>query len=193
MTQRKPAPVMRLHPGTKLFVLDTNVLMHDPTSLFHFDEHDIYLPMATLEELDANKKGMSEVARNARQVSRFLDELLRHAGHEIDEGIPLNAQGAKEATGRLFLQTSAINGELPASLATSKADNQILGVVRHLAESQAKRQVILVSKDINMRIKARALGLPAEDYFNDRVLEDTDLLYTGVSELPADFSQSNDP
>jgi len=191
MTQRKPAPVMRLHPGTKLFVLDTNVLMHDPTSLFHFDEHDIYLPMATLEELDANKKGMSEVARNARQVSRFLDELLRHAGHEIDEGIPLNAQGAKEATGRLFLQTSAINGDLPASLATSKADNQILGVVRHLAESQAKRQVILVSKDINMRIKARALGLPAEDYFNDRVLEDTDLLYTGVSELPADFWETH--
>ncbi len=187
MTQRKPAPVTRLRPGTKLFVLDTNVLMHDPTSLFHFDEHDIYLPMATLEELDANKKGMSEVARNARQVSRFLDELLRHAGHEIDEGIPLNAQGAKEASGRLFLQTSAISGELPSSLATSKADNQILGVVRHLAEDQSKRQVILVSKDINMRIKARALGLSAEDYFNDRVLEDTDLLYTGVRELPADF------
>src|SRR5215217_5261470 len=187
MTQRKPAPVMRLHPGSKLFVLDTNVLMHDPTSLFHFDEHDIYLPMTTLEELDANKKGMSEVARNARQVSRFLDELLRHAGHEIDEGIPLNAQGAKEAGGRLFLQTSAINGDLPASLATSKADNKILGVVRHLAESQAKRQVILVSKDINMRIKARALGLPAEDYFNDKVLEDTDLLYNGTRALPADF------
>src|SRR5689334_312579 len=191
MTQRKPAPVTRLHPGTKLFVLDTNVLMHDPTSLFHFDEHDIYLPMVTLEELDQNKKGMSEVARNARQVSRFLDELLRHAGQDIDEGIALNAQGAKEATGRLFLQTNAITGDLPASLATSKADNQILGVVRHLAESQAKRHVILVSKDINMRIKARALGLPAEDYFNDRVLEDADLLYTGVRSLPKDFWDSH--
>src|SRR5689334_2909330 len=155
MTQRKAAPVTRLHPDTKLFVLDTNVLMHDPTSLFHFDEHDIYLPMATIEELDSNKKGMSEVARNARQVSRFLDELLRNAEHEIEGGIPLDAQGAKEATGRLFLQTSAISGELPASLATSKADNQILAVVRHLAESHSKRQVILVSKDINMRIKAR--------------------------------------
>jgi PhoH-like ATPase len=187
MAQRKPASVTRLHPGTKLFVLDTNVLMHDPTSLFRFQEHDIYLPMATLEELDANKKGMSEVARNARQVSRFLDELLNHAGHDIDNGIALELHGAKEATGRLFLQTSAINGELPASLATSKADNQILGVVRHLAEAQPKRQVILVSKDINMRIKARALALAAEDYFNDKVLEDTDLLYTGVSELPADF------
>jgi PhoH-like ATPase len=130
---------------------------------------------------------MSEVARNARQVSRFLDELLRHAGHDIDDGIALDAQGAKEATGRLFLQTNAVENELPASLATSKADNQILGVVHHLAEVQPKRQVILVSKDINMRIKARALGLAAEDYFNDKVLEDTDLLYTGVRELPADF------
>jgi PhoH-like ATPase len=143
--------------------------------------------MVTLEELDANKKGMSEVARNARQVSRFLDELLRHAGHDIDEGIALNAQGAKEARGRLFLQTNAVENELPATLATSKADNQILGVVHYLAEIQPKRQVILVSKDINMRIKARALGLAAEDYFNDKVLEDTDLLYTGVRELPADF------
>jgi PhoH-like ATPase len=187
MTQRKPAEVTRLHPSTKLFVLDTNVLMHDPTSLFHFDEHDIYLPMVTLEELDANKKGMSEVARNARQVSRFLDELLTHGEQDIDEGIPLASRGAKEATGRLFLQTSAISNELPPSLATSKADNQILAVVHHLAESQPKRQVILVSKDINMRIKARALGLPAEDYFNDRVLEDTDLLYTGIQALPADF------
>ena len=187
MSQRKPASVTRLHPDTKLFVLDTNVLMHDPTSLFRFEEHDVYLPMVTLEELDANKKGMSEVARNARQASRFLDELLSHAGHDIDSGIELSAHGAKEATGRLFLQTNAISGELPASLATSKPDNQILGVVRHLAEAQSKRQVILVSKDINMRIKARALALSAEDYFNDKVLEDTDLLYTGVRELPVDF------
>src|SRR5262245_57700958 len=89
MSQRKPAAVTRLHPGSKLFVLDTNVLMHDPTSLFRFQEHDVYLPMATLEELDANKKGMSEVARNARQASRFLDELLSHAGHDIDNGIEL--------------------------------------------------------------------------------------------------------
>jgi len=187
MAQRKPAPVTRLHPGTKLFVLDTNVLMHDPTSLFRFEEHDIYLPMVTLEELDANKKGMSEVARNARQASRFLDELLSHPDQQIDDGILLAPHGSKEATGRLFLQTNAIVGELPATLATNTADNQILGVVHHLQEQQAKRHVILVSKDINMRIKARALGLAAEDYFNDKVLEDTDLLYTGVRELPADF------
>jgi PhoH-like ATPase len=187
MSQRKPASITRLHSSTKLFVLDTNVLMHDPTSLFRFEEHDIFLPMATIEELDANKKGMSEVARNARQVSRFLDGLLNHNEADIDNGIPLGSQGDKQATGRLFLQTQAINGELPSTLASGKADNQILAVVRHLHETYPRRQVILVSKDINMRIKARALGLSTEDYFNDKVLEDTDLLYTGIRELPADF------
>jgi PhoH-like ATPase len=190
MIQRKasaPTLVTTLHPHNKLFVLDTNVLMHDPTSLFRFEEHDVYLPMATLEELDNNKKGMSEVARNARQASRFLDEIVSKAVVDITEGIPLASFGAKEATGRLFLQTEAINGELPARLAAGKADNQIIGVVNHLQEVHGKREIILVSKDINMRIKARALGLAAEDYFNDKVLEDTDLLYTGVRELPADF------
>src|SRR3954469_23814583 len=190
MTQPKASaltPVSTLHPRTKLFVVDTNVLMHDPTSLFRFQEHDIYLPMVTLEELDANKKGMSEVARNARQVSRFLDEIVSKSVDDISAGIPLELSGAKEATGRLFLQTESINGELPARLATGKADNQIIGVVKHLQETLDKRHVILVSKDINMRIKARALGFAAEDYFNDKVLEDTDLLYSGVRELPADF------
>jgi PhoH-like ATPase len=188
MTQKKPAaPVARIRPQTKLFVLDTNVLMHDPTCLFRFEEHDIYIPMATLEELDHNKKGMSEVARNARQASRFLDEIVSGAEHDIAAGIPLSARGGKEAAGRLLLQTSAISGELPATLASGKTDNQIIGVVKHLQDRFAKRQVILVSKDINMRIKARALGLAAEDYFNDKVLEDTDLLFSGVRELPADF------
>src|SRR3954467_10250401 len=190
MTQPKASaltPVSTLHPRTKLFVVDTNVLMHDPTSLFRFEEHDIYLPMVTLEELDANKKGMSEVARNARQGSRFLDEIVWMWGEDLSAGVPLELSGAKEATGRLFRQTESINGELPARLATGKADNQIIGVVKHLQETLDKRHVILVSKDINMRIKARALGFAAEDYFNDKVLEDTDLLYTGVRELPADF------
>jgi PhoH-like ATPase len=161
--------------------------MHDPTSLFRFEEHDLFIPMATLEELDGNKKGMSEVSRNARQASRYLDELVGGLQGDISGGIPLEAHGDKAATGRVFLQTEAINGVLPASLPSGKADNQIIGVVKHLQETYPKRQVILVSKDINMRIKARALGLAAEDYFNDKVLEDTDLLYTGILALPADF------
>ncbi|RFC32702.1 MAG: PhoH-like ATPase [Candidatus Nitrotoga sp. MKT] len=172
---------------TKLFVLDTNVLMHDPTSLFRFEEHDIYLPIFVLEELDNNKKGMTEVARNARQASRFLDSLVSESTHNIDAGVPLQTSSNKGATGRLFLQTQFINNELPANMAIGKADNAILGVVMFLHKQQPKRSVILVSKDINMRIKARALGLDAQDYFNDKVLEDTDLLYSGVLALPQDF------
>ncbi len=188
MMHRKPASVVARFPAhTRLFVLDTNVLMHDPTSLFRFEEHDIYIPMAILEELDNNKKGVSEVARNARQASRYLDELISHADSSIVDGIALELHGDKSATGRLFLQTEAINGDLPARLASGKADNQIIGVVKHLQEVHPRRAVILVSKDINMRIKARALGLAAEDYFNDKVLEDTDLLYTGARALPHDF------
>jgi PhoH-like ATPase len=188
MTQRRPASIVANFPAhARLFVLDTNVLMHDPTSLFRFEEHDIYIPMATLEELDHNKKGVSEVARNARQASRYLDELLNRTELGIDEGLALEEHGDKRATGRLFLQTEAINGDLPAGLASAKADNQVIGVVKHLQERHPKRQVILVSKDINMRIKARALGLAAEDYFNDKVLEDTDLLYTGSLALQRDF------
>jgi PhoH-like ATPase len=182
-TNKKPAK----NPSSKLFVLDTNVLMHDPTSLFRFEEHDVYLPMFVLEELDNNKKGMTEVARNARQASRFLDMLVSSSIANIDEGVPLQALGNKAATGRLFLQTQFITHDLPENLANGKADNAILGVVMYLQKTQSKRQVTLVSKDINMRIKARALNLDAQDYFNDKVLEDTDLLYTGVKELPANF------
>ncbi|MGB7543322.1 MAG: PhoH family protein, partial [Burkholderiales bacterium] len=171
----------------KLFVLDTNVLMHDPTSLFRFEEHDVFLPIMTLEELDNNKKGISEVARNARQASRFLDEIVSKLKGPIAAGIPLKRHDADNATGRLYLQTEAINGHVPASLPIGKADNQIIGVVIYLQKQQPQRKVILVSKDINMRIKAHALGLAAEDYFNDKVLEDTDLLYTGVRELAPDF------
>ncbi len=175
----------------KLFVLDTNVLMHDPTSLFRFEEHDVYLPMFVLEELDNNKKGMSEVARNARQASRFIDNLISEAESRIDEGVTLDALGNKNATGRLFLQTEFITSHLPENLAHGKADNAILAVVAYLHKQFPNRQVALVSKDINMRITARALGLAAQDYFNDKVLEDTDLLYTGSRELNADFWEKN--
>ena len=171
----------------KLFVLDTNVLMHDPTSLFRFAEHDIYLPMMTLEELDNHKRGMSEVSRNARQVSRSLDALIATVKGSIDEGIALSELGNREAQGKLYFQTHAIAGILPSSLPVGKADNHILGVVRELQDRFAGREVVLVSKDINMRIKARTLGLPANDYLNDQVLEDTDLLYTGVAALPENF------
>ncbi len=177
--------------AAKLFVLDTNVLMHDPMSLFRFEEHDVFLPMITLEELDGHKKGMSEVARNARQVSREMDALATDGSLDPATGIPLNKTGHKDAGGKLYFQTLLMDVQLPAGLPQGKADNQILGVVKSLREAEAAkgsgRDVVLVSKDINMRVKARALGLAAEDYFNDKVLEDGDLLYTGVLQLPGDF------
>ncbi|MEY3508594.1 MAG: hypothetical protein RLZ21_348 [Pseudomonadota bacterium] len=170
-----------------LFVLDTNVLMHDPSSLFRFEEHDLYLPITTLEELDNHKKGMSEVARNARMVSRSLDQLIAGTSGQLDEGIPLNKLGNQDATGRLFFQTHFSSSPLPEGLPEGKGDNLILGVVSDLQKAKPHQEVVLVSKDINMRIKARALGLPAEDYFNDQVLEDRDLMYSGVMTLPTDF------
>jgi len=188
------------HTGpTKLFVLDTNVLMHDPMCLFRFEEHDIFLPMIVLEELDSHKKGMTEVARNARQTSRSLDALAAAQGADITAGLKLDTTGHREAGGKLFFQTRPLNYTLPTSLPQGKADNQILGVVealRHLhspqgQEGQPTREVVLVSKDINMRVKARALGLTAEDYQNDKTLEDGDLLYSGALALPADFWTKN--
>jgi PhoH-like ATPase len=172
---------------SKLFVLDTNVLLHDPTCLFRFEEHDIFLPMIVLEELDAHKKGMTEVARNGRQTSRTLDALAEHQGADIATGLPLDATGHTEARGRLFFQTQLLDYELPSSLPQGKADNQILGVVQALRKQHAPREVVLVSKDINMRVKARALGLHTDDYQNDKTLDDGDLLYSGALALPADF------
>ena len=192
-TTKKPK-----HTGpTKLFVLDTNVLMHDPMCLFRFEEHDIFLPMIVLEELDGHKKGMTEVARNARQTSRSLDALAGAKDADITKGLLLNTTGHREAGGKLLFQTKPLDYTLPTSLPQGKADNQILGVVEALRKEYAPkdlggshptgREVVLVSKDINMRVKARALGLATDDYQNDKTLEDGDLLYSGVLALPNDF------
>ena len=176
------------HQGpSRLFVLDTNVLLHDPMALFRFEEHDIFLPMIVLEELDGHKKGMTEVARNGRQTSRQLDALAGVKGADMTQGLALNSTGYADAGGKLYFQTTPLDVSMPAALPPGKADNQILGVVAALEKQYAPRQVVLVSKDINMRVKARALGLQAEDYENDKTLEDGDLLYPGVLQLPPDF------
>lgn len=174
----------------KLFVLDTNVLIHDPSCLFRFEEHDIYLPMVTLEELDNNKKGLTEVARNARQATRNIEEIIGTDIQDLSTGCALSLNGNTQVSGALFLQTQPVETTLP-HLASAKADNQILNVVNHLQTTDTNRQIILVSKDINIRIKARALGIPAQDYFNDKVLEDSDLLYTGLKALPEDFWENH--
>jgi PhoH-like ATPase len=187
----EPAPRVARKPKItgpkKLFVLDTNVLMHDPVSLFRFEEHDIFLPMIVLEELDSHKKGMTEVARNARQASRTLDALAGEKGADIAHGLKLDTTGHREAGGCLFFQTTALASDMPLSLPQGKADNQVLGVVQALRDKHKPREVVLVSKDINMRVKARALGLATDDYQNDKTLDDLELLYSGAMALPSNF------
>jgi PhoH-like ATPase len=179
--------------GKRLFVLDTNVLMHDPTAIFRFKEHDIFLPMVVLEELDAAKKGMSEVARNVRQTSRFLDELMGDCGRsDIDNGIPIdclqsNPNGNGSGNGRIFFQTRHLPNLLPETLPGNTPDNNILGAALALQNESTESAVTLVSKDINLRIKAAVLGIRAEDYHNDQVLDDVSLLYSGKRELETDF------
>ena len=179
--------------GRRLFVLDTNVLMHDPTSIFRFQEHDIFIPMVVLEELDRGKKGMSEVARNARQTSRFLDQLMGGASkQEIDHGLPLpapNSGRSSDATspGHLFFQTRHLPNLLPDNLPGNTPDNNILGTALALQQEYPQSDVTLVSKDINLRIKAALLGIRAEDYYNDKVLDDVSLLYSGSEALSGDF------
>jgi PhoH-like ATPase len=184
----------------RLFVLDTNVLMHDPTAIFRFEEHDIYLPMVVLEELDANKKGLSEASRNARQVSRFLDDMMRGVTKEqIDAGLTIPGtysgnHGKKPPAGRLFFQTRELSGGLPDGLPGAGVDNLILGQTLSLQRQEPRARVALVSKDINLRIKAAIVGVHAEDYYSDKTIEDADVLYTGVETLPGDFWErhSND-
>ena len=181
----------------RVFVLDTNVLMHDPAALFRFDEHDIHLPMVVLEELDAGKKGMSEAARNVRQVSRFIDQMIQGADkRDIDHGIEIPGEhrlnGAGNVRpGRLFFQTRPNQPLLPDTLPGTRADNSILENCLMLQEAHPDARVTLVSKDINLRIKATILGVHAEDYYSDRTLEDLDLLYSGSEALAPDFWETH--
>jgi PhoH-like ATPase len=156
----------------KIFVLDTNVLIHDPNALSRFDEHDVVLPIVVLEEMDKVKRGMDELARNVRDVSRYLDELSDEAG-DLSKGCLLSGGG------RLFFEMSHRTLDiLPEALDRNYNDNRIIAVTMQLQQDN-QQQVILVSKDINLRIKARALGLVTEDYRSDKVVEDVDALSSG--------------
>ncbi len=178
-------------PRKKIFVLDTNVLMHDPSAIFRFKEHDIYLPIVVLEELDNAKKGMSEVARNVRQVSRFIDDLIENRDADISHGLKLPSAAESIVTGRLYFHMDAVHSHLPNGLSDGSPDNTLIGITLDLGLNHPDTDVVLVSKDINLRIKAQALGIRAEDYANDQVLDDANLLYTGATRLGPDFWESH--
>lgn len=181
----------------KIFILDTNVLMHDPMALFNFEEHDIFISMTVLEELDAGKKGMSEVSRNVRETNRLIDQIISDASFEdIKAGLSVerihpSKEQLDKHLGKLFFETEPLKATLPDSLPSHKADNHILQTGLALKHEYPNRQVTLVTKDINMRIKSSTVGLHSEDYYNDRVLEDADLLYTGWEVLPEHFFEEN--
>jgi PhoH-like ATPase len=175
----------------RIYVLDTNVLMHDPTALFKFKEHDVFIPMMVLEELDNGKKGHSEASRNARQVSRFLNDLIEaHGSNNVENGVSLvqpkslNLRG-EDSVGRLLFQLKPV--ETGKRFGSVIPDNLILGAILQLREDNPGVPVVLVSKDINLRIKASICSVAAEDYENDRALDDFNLLYTGATELGTDF------
>ena len=179
----------------RTYVLDTNVLMHDPTALFKFQEHDIYLPMQVIEELDNGKKGNTDASRNARQVSRFLNELVEAVGTDkIASGIPLSPPGGLKLRGQASggcLRFQTDNFDAGRRFGAVVPDNAILGAILALQEAEPATDIVFVSKDINLRIKSAIAGIVSEDYENDRALDDFSLLYTGATELPADFWRSH--
>ncbi|KXS38325.1 MAG: PhoH-like ATPase [Halomonadaceae bacterium T82-2] len=170
-------PMVRIDKkATRLYVLDTNVLIHDPAALYHFEEHDVVIPMTVLEELDKHKNGLRDIARTARQVSRTLSELTANATFdEIRAGIQLPGTGQ---TGRLrFLCYSDLK---PLDPLEDSPDNRLLAETCRLRDERPDASVILVTKDINLRVKAAALNVPVEDYRNDRAFSDNDAMIEGA-------------
>ena len=188
MNDKLKRMIHMLSSQSKIFVLDTNILMHDPSAIFRFHEHDIFIPMVVLEELDKYKTGISEISRNVRQTNRTIDDLLsNYEPEDIQNGIPLSQPNGPQLLGRLFLQTDLLDDAPPGLLPGQKADNHILGIALSLKKKLNDREIIIVSKDINLRIKASILGILAEDYYNDKVLDDVTLLHNGLHTLPNNF------
>jgi PhoH-like ATPase len=157
----------------KTYVLDTNVLLHNPEAIFAFEDNEVVIPLAVIEEIDNQKKRQDEIGRNARVVSQKLDE-MRALGR-LAEGVPLPRGG------RLRIELNHREcDDFPRAMDAGKTDNRIL-VVAHSLRRNSPEPVILVTKDLNLRVKADVLGIDAEDFHNDKV--DFHQLYTGVEEL----------
>ena len=169
----------------KLFILDTNVLLHEPLAIYSFKEHDVLIPMTVLEELDNIKDRNKDVSRDARVAIRALEDVFRDATpDQITQGVPL----ACEASGNICIFS---DHHLPqdAEVFTDKeADNRIINAALYLQKHELKRQVVLVTKDINMRLKAKGAGLAhVEDYRSDQLIDDIRLLAKGFQVVPGSF------
>ena len=171
----------------KMYVLDTNVLIHDPNALLNFEEHDVIIPMTVLEELDSLKSGKQTVAADCRQAIRNIDKLLGDASpKDIEKGVPILRGKKADPLGSLSIIMST-EGAGTHSLPEHLNDNKIINTLAALQARHKSRDIILVSKDINMRLKARGFGVEAQDYHNDQLLDDIDLLPRGYKEFPDSF------
>lgn len=183
-TPKKPRAVKQVPSTKKLFVLDTNILLHDPYSVLKFTENDVFIPFVTLEELDGKKSGFDDVNRNARQATRLLDEIVSDISGDMDRGYPLSGVQNAHASGRMFVQRDSL--PFLAHEHLRKNDNLYLSVLAALNGKAAYSEVVLVTKDLNLRIKARAMGFLSEDFLFDHAIDDADLIYRGWRELSED-------
>lgn len=174
---------------TKLYVLDTNVLIHDPTAIHNFEEHQVVVPMTVLEELDKLKMGKASIATDCREAIRQIDRIIGSASPtEISNGVPiLRPDGGK--LGYFSILLDSFDSHSP-TLKLDLNDNKIINSVISLQEKFPRREITLISKDINMRLKARGCGIPAQDYQNDQLLSDVELLEKGYHTFPNSFWDS---
>ncbi|TMF14531.1 MAG: PhoH family protein, partial [Chloroflexi bacterium] len=160
----------------KIYVLDTNVLLHDPNAIYSFEDNEIVIPLTVIEEVDGQKRRQDEVGRHARLIAHYFDEL--RAKGKLSEGVALKYGG----TLRVEL-THESTAQLPEDLDPRKPDNQVIALTLQLKAESNGTPVILVSKDINVRVKADALNLQAQDYETDKMVLKEEDLYDGMTTL----------
>ena len=168
------------------YVLDTNVLIHDPNALLNFEEHHVVIPMTVLEELDKLKSGKTSIAADCRQAIRLIDKTLGVAPpDQVEQGVPIErGKLGPNGTLAILMERTAIPAHcLPNDL----NDNKIINQLCHLQNRYSDGRIVLVSKDINMRLKARGCGIDAQDYHTDQLLDDIDLLARGYHQIEGSF------
>ncbi|WP_099610411.1 PhoH family protein [Vibrio fujianensis] len=171
----------------KLFVLDTNILLHEPLAIYSFQEHDVVIPMTVLEELDRIKDSKRDVARDARIAIRALETVFHDATPDaISDGIPLTQQGLQGGTIAILADYDV--HETIKAFTDKEGDNRILNAVLHLQNKRAPRAVVLITKDINMRLRAKGAGVRfVEDYRTDQLIDDVQYLTKGFQTRPGNF------
>ena len=184
----KHLPPQNTAEREKVYVLDTNVLIHDPNSVMNFEEHRVVIPMTVLEELDKLKSGKSNVATDCRMAIRLIDKVLGHASpEEVEAGVPIPRAGQTEGSLSVLMPRMDNDSDSEICLPEHLNDNRIINDVVALKSRDPSRRYVLVTKDINMRLKARACGIDSEDYHNDQLVSDIRQLTRGYYEVEGSF------